>query len=93
MASSFRSNDISVSDILSSISKADEQLPDFQRGWVWDDYRIRALIASISNSYPVGAVQEQRIFSDSDLPYSTQLIPLAAAFTLLDGAIDEIWFS
>lgn len=56
MASSFRSNDISVSDILASISKGDVQLPDFQRGWVWDDYRIRALIASISNSYPVGAV-------------------------------------
>lgn len=56
MASSFHSNDISISDILMSISKADVQLPDFQRGWVWDDYRIKALIASISNSYPVGAL-------------------------------------
>ena len=56
MPSSFHSNDISISDILTSISKADVQLPDFQRGWVWDDYRIKALIASISNSYPVGAV-------------------------------------
>ncbi len=56
MPSSFRSNDISISEILTSISKANVQLPDFQRGWVWDDYRIKALIASISNSYPVGAV-------------------------------------
>ncbi|MBK5242557.1 DUF262 domain-containing protein [Clostridium sp.] len=56
MASSFHSNDISISDILISMSKADVQLPDFQRGWVWDNYRIKALIASISNSYPVGAV-------------------------------------
>lgn len=56
MASSFYSNDVSISDILSYISKGDVQLPDFQRGWVWDDYRIRALIASISSSYPVGAV-------------------------------------
>ena len=32
------------------------QLPDFQRGWVWDDDRIRSLLASISLSYPVGAV-------------------------------------
>lgn len=56
MASSFHSNDVSISDILSSIAKAEIQLPDFQRGWVWDDYRIRALIASISNSFPVGAV-------------------------------------
>jgi hypothetical protein len=56
MASSFHSNDISISEILTQIAKASVQLPDFQRGWVWDDYRIRALIASISNSYPVGAV-------------------------------------
>jgi len=56
VASSFYSNDVSISDILTNISKGDIQLPDFQRGWVWDDYRIRALIASISNSYPVGAV-------------------------------------
>ena len=32
------------------------QLPDFQRGWVWNDKRIRSLLASISLSYPVGAV-------------------------------------
>ncbi len=56
MASSFRSNDVSISEMLSAISKSEIQLPDFQRGWVWDDYRIRALIASIANSYPVGAV-------------------------------------
>ncbi len=56
MASSFRSNDISISEMLSAISKSEIQLPDFQRGWVWDDYRIRALIASIANAYPVGAV-------------------------------------
>lgn len=56
MASSFYSNDVSISDTLSYISKGDVQLPDFQRGWVWDDYRIRALIASISSAYPVGAI-------------------------------------
>ncbi|MDA1191198.1 MAG: DUF262 domain-containing protein [Candidatus Poribacteria bacterium] len=32
------------------------QLPDFQRDWVWDDLHIRSLIASISLSYPIGAV-------------------------------------
>ncbi len=31
------------------------QLPDFQRGWVWDDGRIRALILSVIRNFPVGA--------------------------------------
>lgn len=56
MINSFRSNDISMMDVLRLIANGEVQLPDFQRGWVWDDYRIKALIASISNSYPVGAV-------------------------------------
>lgn len=30
-------------------------MPDFQRGWVWEDGRIQALIASITNNYPIGA--------------------------------------
>ena len=56
MAGSFQSNDVQVKDILGAIAKGSVQLPDFQRGWVWDDYRIRSLIASITCSYPVGAV-------------------------------------
>ena len=44
-----------IADILKSIDEGKTQLPDFQRGWVWEDPRIRALIASISNGYPIGA--------------------------------------
>lgn len=40
---------------MNSIQCGKIQLPDFQRGWVWDDNRIKALIASITNGYPVGA--------------------------------------
>ena len=50
-----KTNDISLSKILQSIDEGKIQLPDFQRGWVWEDDRIRALIASISNGYPIGA--------------------------------------
>ncbi len=50
-----KTNDRSIVELMKEIHEGKIQLPDFQRGWVWDDYRIRALIASISNSYPVGA--------------------------------------
>jgi len=56
MAASFKSNDTSIADILRQIDSGAVQLPDFQRGWVWDDNRIKALIASIMKSYPVGAL-------------------------------------
>lgn len=32
------------------------QLPDFQRSWVWDEERIKSLIASVSRAFPVGAL-------------------------------------
>jgi hypothetical protein len=52
----FDSTKESLSDLLASIRKGKTQLPDFQRGWVWDDEHIRSLLASISLSYPIGAV-------------------------------------
>jgi hypothetical protein len=32
------------------------QLPDFQRGWVWDEEGLKGLLTSISRSFPVGAI-------------------------------------
>jgi conserved hypothetical protein len=43
-------------EILAEIVKAKIQLPDFQRGWVWDDQHIRSLLVSIARSFPIGAV-------------------------------------
>jgi hypothetical protein len=54
--STFKSGEPSLPDLLRDIQSGDVQLPDFQRGWVWDDEHIRSLIASISLSYPIGAV-------------------------------------
>jgi hypothetical protein len=42
--------------LLQSLSDGKTQLPEFQRGWVWDDSHIKSLLASISLSYPIGAV-------------------------------------
>lgn len=65
MSSTFKSNDTAVSEILQKIEQGMTQLPDFQRGWVWDDDRIRALIASITNSYPVGALMFMQYGGDT----------------------------
>src|SRR5258708_1863782 len=43
-------------DLLQEISAGQIQLPDFQRGWIWDDAHLCSLLASISMSYPIGAV-------------------------------------
>lgn len=55
-AGTFSTDKPALSDILAEIQKGEIQLPDFQRGWVWDDVHIRSLVASVSLSYPVGAV-------------------------------------
>ena len=53
---SFRTAEPALKDVLEAIAKGEMQLPDFQRGWVWDDMHIKSLIASLSLSYPIGAV-------------------------------------
>src|SRR5579859_4077817 len=45
-----------LSILLKDIGNGKIQLPDFQRGWVWDDNHIKSLLASISLTYPIGAV-------------------------------------
>ena len=52
----FSTGEPALSDLLGQISRGEVQLPDFQRGWVWDDNHICSLVASVSMSYPIGAV-------------------------------------
>ena len=52
----FTSDKESLQDILKVISRGGYQLPEFQRGWIWDDDHIVSLLASVSLSYPIGAV-------------------------------------
>lgn len=54
--STFKTAEPMLHELLDHIHKGSVQLPDFQRGWVWDDNHIRSLLASISLSYPIGAV-------------------------------------
>lgn len=51
--------------MLAEAQDGSTQLPDFQRGWVWDDAHIRTLLASISLGYPIGAVMMLRAGGES----------------------------
>ena len=52
----FDSTRTSLQELLDRTNSGSLQLPDFQRGWVWDDERIKSLLASVSVSFPIGAV-------------------------------------
>lgn len=53
---SFQTNQFYLHDLLKQCERGILQLPDFQRSWVWDEDRIKSLIASISRAFPVGAL-------------------------------------
>ena len=68
----FTTNPVFLKDLLDKIENGKIQLPDFQRGWVWDDDRIRSLLASISLRFPIGAVMT--LSSGSDINFMTRTI-------------------
>lgn len=54
--STFDSTKLPLPQVLGDITAGKIQLPDFQRGWVWDDEHVKSLLISIARSFPVGAV-------------------------------------
>ncbi|MBX9651064.1 MAG: DUF262 domain-containing protein [Xanthobacteraceae bacterium] len=56
MTTSFKTNPVALKDLMRECNEGKLQLPDFQRGWVWDQDRIIDLLASISEGFPVGAL-------------------------------------
>jgi hypothetical protein len=54
--STFQTNPFDLHKLLEDCQRGALQLPDFQRSWVWDEDRIKSLIASVSRAFPVGAL-------------------------------------
>ena len=52
----FQTNPYALEDLLRQCHNGELQLPDFQRSWVWDEDRIKSLIASVSRGFPIGAL-------------------------------------
>jgi hypothetical protein len=69
----FDSTKEALLDLLQSIQAGRTQLPDFQRGWVWDDERVKGLLASIALSYPIGAVMMLQT-GNSEVRFKPRLI-------------------
>lgn len=89
--STFDSTKLPLPEILGDITKGKIQLPDFQRGWVWDDDHIRSLLVSIARSFPVGAVMlletggeaKFQVRPVENVPFDGT--PPAAELLILDG--------
>ena len=85
-----KTNDTPILDLMRDIGKGRIQLPDFQRGWVWDDNRIRGLIASITQNFPIGAAMFLE-YGNESVRFKYRMIegaPLSAAAPeqlILDG--------
>ena len=67
---------VSLKTLLDRVETGKIQLPDFQRGWVWDDERIRSLLVSVSRGFPVGAVMT--LDAGGDVRFLSRLVEGAA---------------
>lgn len=80
-----------LSKYLEWVSDGTIQLPDFQRGYKWDDERIRSLLVTILRGHPLGVVMLLRTGNDQihfkPRPLSGARVPAGkdADMLLLDG--------
>ena len=70
--STFKANAFLLKSLLDDIGEGKIRLPDFQRGWVWDDARIKDLLVSISRGFPIGAVMT--LDAGGDIQFRSRLI-------------------
>lgn len=89
--STFQTNPEDLIKLLENCQRGVVQLPDFQRSWVWDEDRIKSLLASISRAFPVGALMTLNTGGEVNFkPRPIEGAPIEARLTspeslLLDG--------
>ena len=83
-----KSLDTELSELMREVSTGKEQLPEFQRGWTWDNDRIRGIIASLSQGYPMGAIMRLE-YENVRFKYRTiegvTVTGVTPEFLILDG--------
>lgn len=80
----FDSTKILLSQLLADIKTGKVQLPDFQRGWVWDDDHVKDLLVSIARSFPVGAVM--LLETGGEVRFQTR--PVEGVEALIDASVE-----
>ena len=68
-----QSLDTNLSQLLAEVKSGSMQLPEFQRDWTWDDSRIRGIIASLSQGYPMGAIMRLQ-YGNPDIQFKYRTI-------------------
>ena len=84
------SNDTEITQLMADVGNGKIQLPDFQRGWTWDDDRIRGILSSLTQGYPMGAIMCLQYGSESvrfkyRLIEGVKAVGAAPEFLVLDG--------
>lgn len=75
----FKTNPVGLEDLLKACGSGKLQLPDFQRSWVWAEDRIQSLIASISRTFPIGALMTLATKPGGDSVFACRAIEGAPA--------------
>lgn len=85
-----KSLDTELSELMRDVSSGKAQLPEFQRSWTWDDSRIRGILASLSQGYPMGAIMRLE-YGNAEVKFKYRTIEgvkvtgVTPEFLVLDG--------
>ena len=85
-----KSLDTELTRLMDDVFTGRAQLPDFQRSWTWDDNRIKALLASLSQGYPMGAIMNL-IYGNENVKFKyrpfegTKIGDVVPEYLVLDG--------
>ena len=65
--------DTNLSQLLEEVNMGKMQLPEFQRDWTWDNNRIKGIIASLSQGYPMGAIMRLQ-YGNPEIKFKYRLL-------------------
>lgn len=87
----FQTHQYELSKLLDDVADGDIQLPDFQRGYKWDEERIRSLLVTIMLGHPLGVIMllatgnDQVRFKPKPIEGAGRATSVAPEWLLLDG--------